>query len=352
MPVQYATGLIQLGIEAYWIDLFSCKRDRSQVSYLVDKFFRVADGYGLGDKSLAILNKGERFFGISENDLVEIAEAADLIICLAGSSVPRGILSKVKRRLYLDLDPGFTQIWAQQWDMGFDEFNFFLTTGLSVGEPDFPLSLAGVKWIKTRPPIVLDFWPPVIDSTAEKFTTVAQWREEEAWYRGEYYGPKCEEFRKFISLPRLTDQKFELALLIDPSEKDDLSLLTDNGWIIVDPTVCAKDIASFQDYVRCSRAEFSVAKNGYVKSRSGWFSERPAEYLASGKPVLLQDTGFSKFLPTGKGLLSFTTLHEALDGIERINNDYINHCTAARRIAEEYFDSKKVLTQLLKNVGL
>jgi hypothetical protein len=200
--------------------------------------------------------------------------------------------------------------------------------------------------------VALEYWPVPSDAPTRPFTTIGQWRGQEAVWQDEYYGPKREEFLKFIELPRKTAQPIELALLIHESETDDIAQLRGRDWALADPHTVAAGVDGARAYIQQSRGEFSVAKGGYVKSRSGWFSDRTVCYLASGRPVLVQDTGFSKHLPTGQGLLPFTTLEEAVRGIESINADYPAHCAAARRLAEERFAAPKVLQSILERAGV
>lgn len=171
-------------------------------------------------------------------------------------------------------------------------------------------------------------------------------------YAGRTYGLKCPEFRKFFEMPRRSGHPFEIALHIHPANQNDLDALRANGWRIVDPKQVAGTMEEFRRYVQNSWAEFSVAQGVYVETGSGWFSDRMVRYLASGKPAIVQDTGFSRHIPTGEGLLSFRTMEEALEAIERTEREYAKHCRAARRVAEEYFDSDKVIGRLLAEVGL
>jgi hypothetical protein len=245
-------------------------------------------------------------------------------------------LRRVKRRAYFDLDPGFTQIWAHEWDMDLSKHNLFFTLGLNVGQPDFPIPLRGIQWQTFMPPVALEYWPAQSDATATTFTTIGQWRGQYAVWNNELYGPKSDEFLKVVELPRKTTQPIELALLIDAElEVDDIAALrrTAGSWSIpTRPPAVATDSAA---YIQRSRAEFSVAKHGYVNTRSGWLSDRTACYLASGRPALVQETGMSKHLPAGHGLVTFTTIDEAVRGIDSINADYPAHCAAARKLAED-----------------
>ena len=187
----------------------------------------------------------------------------------------------------------------------------------------------------------------------ERFTTIASWRGPygPVEYGGKRFGLKVHEFRKFIELPERAKQTFEIALDIHPADEQDRIALGRHGWQLVDPRSVAADPAAFRRYVQTSGAELSVAQEIYVDTGSGWFSDRTVRYLASGKPALVQDTGFSRNLPVGEGLLAFSTLQEAIAGVERIAADYEHHCRAARELAETFFDSEKVLSQFMKEIG-
>jgi hypothetical protein len=201
---------------------------------------------------------------------------------------------------------------------------------------------------------VLDDWPVARSSAAGRFTTVASWRGAygRVEHEGHLYGQKAHEFRKVAALPLRTAAEFELALDIHETDEGDRTMLDAQGWKLVDPRDVAFDPLMFRDYVQGSDAEFSVAQGIYVETRSGWFSDRTVRYLASGKPVLVQDTGFDDVLPVGEGLLLFRTADDAVDAVEAIMADYEQHCEAARALAEAYFDSDRVLERLLDEAGV
>jgi hypothetical protein len=200
--------------------------------------------------------------------------------------------------------------------------------------------------------VVLEHWPAQKPEPGGAFTSIASWRGPfgPVEYQGKTYGLRVHEFRKFAALPRLSSAQFDLALDIDPAETKDISLLAENGWRLLDPRQVAGSPARYRQFVQQSGAELMIAKNMYVASRGGWFSDRSLCYLASGRPVLAQDTGFTDRYPSGEGLVAFTTLEEAVAGVDTICRDYPRHARAARAIAEEYFDSDKVLGRLLEKV--
>jgi hypothetical protein len=271
-------------------------------------------------------------------------EAADLLVNVSGNLRSPRLLERFHRRIYVDIDPGFTQIWHEQGLIDLAGHDAYFTIGENIGRRRCPVPQGGVAWRYTRPPVVLDDWP-VTAPGFDRFTTVANWRAP--FGAIEPYGLKHHEWRKMVSLPEASGLPFEAALAIDPADEADRHALEEHGWILADPS-CAADPQSFRTYVQGSGAEFSVAQGIYVETESGWFSDRTVRYLASGKPALVQDTGSS--VPAGEGLVSFRTLEEALAGARAIAEDYERHAAAARRLAEEFFDSAKVLTALLEEI--
>ena len=260
-------------------------------------------------------------------------------------------------RLYIDIDPGFTQFkmsptptvscagYASPYD-----FNFHFTIGERIGQPDCPIPTHGLHWRRTRQPIVLDLVPVRFAPHPQRFTTVMSWTAYgSVEYGGVTYGQKNLELLKMIDLPRRAGPIFELALGGPDAPCD---RLREAGWQVTGALEATQSIENYLDYIGNSRGEFSVAKEGYVKTRCGWFSDRTVAYLASGKPVIVQDTGFSESLPCGEGLFAFQDVDEVVDAVERIGKDYKRHCAAARRIAEEYFDSEKVLRARLQACDL
>ncbi len=353
LNLHYLAGLRALGIEGFWLDMLAPPKPGAKRSTeeAVENFRAQCERFGLDDQ-WAVLYDNRQVFGMTDRQLEALCGDCVLLINLCGALKHDELLQRIRHRAYFDLDPGFTQIWAHEWDMGLSSHNLFFTVGLNVGQPDFTIPLKGIDWQTFMPPVALEYWPMQTDATAPNFTTIGQWRGQSAAWQGESYWPKREEFLNVIELPRKTKQSIELGLLIHESETEDLAALRSNGWRIVDPHEAAAGTEGFRSYIQKSRGEFSVAKHGYVKTQSGWFSDRTVCYLASGRPALVQDTGIGKHLPVGRGLLTFSTLEEAVRGIESINSDYPVHCAAARKLAEDQFAAPKVLQSILERAGV
>lgn len=260
-------------------------------------------------------------------------------------------------RVFVDIDPGFTQFgMPPQPSPSCDgyasphDFHFHFTIGERIGHPDCPIPTHGLSWRPTRVPIVLDLLPVRFTPEAKFFTTVMSWSSRKPiTHNGEVYGQKDVEFMRVIDLPRRVGPIFEIALAGPNAPRAEIAAA---GWRLADPLSVTATVDAYRDYIARSRGEFSVAVNLEVKTRSGWFSDRSAAYLATGKPVVAQDTGFSKIIPCGEGLFAFRTMDDAAAAIEQIARDYPQHCAAARWIAEEFFDARKVLGAMLRECDL
>jgi hypothetical protein len=317
-------------------------------------FLDVMRRFGL-EEDFSLIDEGSgETIGLSRTQILERARGAAFLLNVMGFLRDEEILASVPRRVFLDIDPGFGQMWC---DLGlhdpFTGHDAHVTIALNIGRPDCTIPTCGLNWIATPPPIVLDCWPRIA-TQGEAFTSIASWRGAYGplEYRGIRYGLRVHEFRRFVSLPTLTGQSFRLALAIHPNETNDLALLAENGWSLLDPREVAADPISYRSFIQGSAAEFLVAKAMYVQTRGGWISDRTLCYLASGRPVLAQDTGFSLHCPTGEGLLSYSTLDEAVAGVDEIARRPDRHGALAREVAEAYFDSDKVLGRLLRNLGV
>jgi hypothetical protein len=307
------------------------------------------------EKNAALLIEGTReTIGLPYGEIARRARQADLLIDISGTLLDAELFEPAPTRIYLDIDPVFNQLWqaAEGIDRHFAGHTHFATVGPALAGADSPVPTCGLPWIPTVPPVVLSAWPVAGPIVHDALTTIANWRGYGSIeYEGVLYGQKAHSLRQLFDLPSRTSEHFLLALSIHPGETKDLAALDENGWRLADPTLAAGDPDTYREFIQASKAEFGVAKSGYVAGRSGWFSDRSVCYLASGRPVIAQDTGFSRYLPTGEGLFAFRTGDDALAAIDEVNGDYARHSRAAREIAEQHFDSRLVLSRLLDAVG-
>ena len=360
--LSWVLGMRKLGFDVYFleqIDRDSCVGESGAVTGFEDclnlKYFqKIMKKYGLSESAALIYQDGEKVDGMSKHELAELVSDADLVLNITGHLQIPSIKKCKAQKIYIDLDPGFTQFWheADLLNGQLDWHDFFFTIGEAIGAPDCPIPTGDIPWRTTRQPVVLDHWPMVHRGNPERFTTVASWRDAygPVNYQGRTFGVKLHQFRRFLDLPGTIPQSCEIALDIHPSDGRDLDLLRGNGWVIREPKQVVPDPGMFQSYVQGSGAEFSVAKGIYTDTNSAWFSDRSVRYLASGKPVLVQDTGFSSVYPVGEGLLAFKNMEEAIAGAKSISENYASHCKAARTLAETWFDSDKVLGAMLDQV--
>jgi hypothetical protein len=317
-------------------------------------FRQVVTEFGLEQQSALLLTGNTDTVGQSYAALRKMACSADVLLSISGMLTDEALLEPIQRRVYLDLDPAFNQLWhaTQGIDMRFGGHTHFATVGLAMGQAECTVPTLGLPWITTPPPVVLSEWPAAEQIEHDALTTIANWRGYGSIeHEGISYGQKAHSLRPFMTLPTLTQRRFSPALAIDPGEERDVAALAANRWALLNPSVAAGTPDDYRRFIQGSWAEFGIAKQGYVVSRSGWFSDRSACYLASGRPVLAQETGFSQFLPTGEGLFRFETIDDVLAAIDALERDYARHARAARALAEAYLDSDKVLTTLLERVG-
>lgn len=358
--LQYILGLRRLGWDVLFLDrlepemCLDAAGDRATLEDSINLRYlaHIMEKFGLSDH-WSLIYDGRRFVGRSRDDVLERVRRSSFVLNIMGYLNHEETLAAASRRVFLDIDPGFPQMWR---DLGladlFEGHDDFVTVGANVGSPGCDIPTCGLRWIGTPQPVVLDLWPVTRDGDA--FTSVVSWRGpfEPVRYGGRTYGLRVHEFRRFADLPSVTGRPFELALDIDPADEKDRAMLEAAGWSIVDPAAVALDPWAYRNYVQRSASEFGVAKNMYVETRSGWFSDRSICYLASGKPVLVQDTGLGNLYPVGEGLVAFSTLDEAVVGVEEICANYERHSRAARRVAEAYFHSDTVLSRLLQELDI
>ena len=363
--LQYVLGFRKLGWEVLFLDRLEpamCLDEAGapvppegsrHLAYFVDVMRR----FGL-DGSYGLISEGGTLaVGLGRSEILERVRRSSALINVMGFLDDEEILAAAPTRVFLDIDPGFGQMWqALGLHETFRGHDTFVTIGENIGRPTCTIPTCGLNWITTRQPVVLDEWPAVATPARMRgpVTTVATWRGAYApvQYEGTTYGLRAYEFRKFASLPQLVDHEFTIALDIHPNDAKDSDLLTSHGWTLLSPKSVASDPWRYQDFIRESAAEIMIAKGMYLQAKSGWFSDRSICYLASGRPVIAQDTGLQDCVPTGEGLLTFSTLDEAVEATSAIERDYPHHARAARRLAEDLFDSSKVLGRLVKQLDL
>lgn len=353
--LQYLLGLRRLGHEVWYLDQLPPHTPAAALeqSENVAWFRQVMAEFGFQEQAALLLSGARQAVGMSYAQVQEAARRTDIVLNISGALRDAELMRAIPVRAYLDLDPAFSQFWHEQGvDLGWAGHTHWLTVGQALGGPDCPVPDCGLPWIATLPPVVLEHWPVAERTIHEAFTTVANWRSYgSVTVNGVFYGQKAHTLRQFLALPQRANGQFVLALGIHPDETKDLEALAEHGWRLIDPAAAADTPRHYQDFIQGSKAELGIAKSGYVLSRCGWFSDRSVCYLASGRPVLAQETGFSRCVPAGEGLLAFSTLDEALAGVESLNADYPRHRRAARRLAEEFFDSDKVLSRLLDRLA-
>lgn len=362
--LSWALGFKRLGFQVYFVEQIgreTCVDAAGNIVPFADSenlayFKRITEQFGLSGSAALVYEQGEQVSGVTYAELLDIAAAAELLVNISGHLALEPLMRRFRRKAYVDIDPGFTQFWHVDPGTGFQlgGHDFYFTIGENIGASDCSIPTGDIRWRPTRQPVVLEQWPATPNGAGGRFTTIANWRGPfgVVQFGDKTFGLKVHEFRKFVELPRRSSQKFEIALNIHPADERDLRMLRAHGWEIVDPLTVACDPQAFRRYTQTSGAEFSVAQGIYVDTNSGWFSDRTVRYLASGKPALVQETGFSRNLPVGEGLVAFRTLDEAIAGAERIARDYEEHSRAARAIAEDCFDSDKVLGRLIDEVGI
>lgn len=347
--LQYVLGLRRLGHDVMVLDVVPAPPRPDVMQY----FRSVVDEHSLQGRAALMVSGTRNSVGLEFDEVVDFARRTEVLLNASGVLRDHRVTEAIPTRVYLDLDPAFTQLWqsVEGIDMGLEGHTHFVTVGLQIGG-DSSIPDCGRRWIPSLAPVVLEHWSRADEVEYDALTTVANWRGYGSVRHADVlYGQKAHSLRALIDLPRRTDEKLLLALDIHPDERPDLDALATYGWARIDPRVAAGTTASYHDFVRGSKAEFGLAKSGYVVSSSGWFSDRSACYLASGRPVIAQDTGFASRLPTGEGLFAFCAYDDVLAAIKAINGDYARHATAARSLATEYFDSDRVLTTLLDRVG-
>jgi hypothetical protein len=307
--------------------------------------------FGLTERATLFID-GE---AANKTELLAFAADAEFLFNISGHFNHREVMAAVPHRVYVDLDPAFTQIWAETYkvDMHLDAHDIFVSIGRRLGQKDCRAPLAGRRWLPVGVPITLGhFTLSNVAEPGEVWTTFTHWYGYNAVeFQGQWYGNKSEEFDKLAELPRRTSARLEIATDLQPGDKT-ADVFHNGGWSLVDARPLNTPWERYRDYAAQSRGEFCVAKNGYVRSQCGWFSDRSAMYLALGRPVILQDTGWPEFYPTGEGLFAFRDEAGAISALEEVARDPVRHARAARAIAEKYCSAPVVVNQFLETIQL
>ena len=366
MHMQIVVGLRRLGHDAYYFEATSAwpydpvrGSKVGDSDYALPYLARLADRFGISGRWAYRRSYSDgSWFGLGSTEAERLLAEADAVLNVAGATQLAELGLKARRLVYFGTDPGYHELGYARGDEPtrtiIDQHHACVTYGENVGTSESPLPPLPGLCSRTRQPVLLDLWrdgPP----SKPGFTTIANWKQVgfDIEYQGEtYYWSKHREFLKFIDLPRRVRGPIELATGLANLTPEDRELLDSNGWRLADAHGFSTDPWSYRDYLRSSTGEFTVAKDQYSRLRTGWFSERSACYLAAGRPVISQDTGFGTVLPTGEGLFACETPEQAATALEAVVADYGRHSRAARSIAEEYFRAETVLAKVLDDLGL
>jgi hypothetical protein len=356
--LQYVLGLRELGCDVYWLEAFRSKDRPEQEAAALTTFRARMEQQGLGGKYILYTTHGKdtvpgaptEYLGMDRDEAEAIFARADLLLNFHYGISP-GLLARFRRTALVDIDPGLLQFWMSRGQVRVPQHDLYFTTGENVGRPGGRIPDCGLNWIHICPAVSLERWPFRFNPQCEAFTTVSAWDASDWIVDSEetYENTKRVAFLEFAELPRLTSQPLELALFLR-HERDyqESTELERRGWRIRRSRKVAATPEAYQAYIQQSRGEFSCAKHSCIKFQNGWVSDRTLCYLASGKPVVVQDTGRSAVLPNGEGMFRFTTAQQAAQAFKRINDDYERHCLAARKLAATHFDAKQVVAKILR----
>ena len=347
-------GVKKAGYDVYYVEEveweYACynvlkKEMTSDPSYGIGVITNEFKKYGLENNWCFVDDKGAHY-GMNKRDFMDLFEKDSLIIDLEYDSFPQ-LSSRVGKRVYIDGEPGWNQMGIENMvENGgkIPTYDVFVSMGLNVGTNKFKAPDLNLNWIHTFCPVLTEVVHPSTPKKEAPFTTVMNWKANpDVKYKGKTYGMKDMEFKKFMDLPLLANTSFEIAV----SRGAPVELLSQKGWNVIHADEISSNVDTYHHYISQSKAEFSVAKNVHVETWGGMFLERSGYYMASGRAVVLQDTGWSAFLPTNRGLFSFNTIEEAKNAIEEINTDFIRQGQWAKEIVHEFLDAPKVLRKLL-----
>jgi hypothetical protein len=361
--LHYLIGLKRLGYDVWYIEDSSrwvydpvTNEFSDDASRNVASVRQILEAHGFSERWAFHGNyPGGRSYGLSRERVAGLYAEADALLNVTGAQEMRDEHLRCRRRIYVESDPFAWQVRYVQDDRAAVEHlsahNVHFTFGEHIGAADCGIPATPFTWHPTRQPVVLDLWKPIPPRAGAAYLTITTWhnKDREVTHNGEtYYWTKDREFESFLGLPRRRDVSWELATTAPPSTE---ARLRDLGWELRNSVSISSDLQAYCDYIRNSRGEFTVARDQYVRPRTGWFSDRSACFLAAGRPVITQETGFSAHLPTGAGLFGFTSVDDVLAAVDAIESDYGHHCRAAEQIAREYFAAEKVLGSLMERAG-
>jgi hypothetical protein len=355
--LQYPLGLRALGHNIFWLEIMKSSGDPARDAELAKDFFARISPHGLAPHSAVVvcddldhqdLDRAQ-VYGRSKQTVFDIARSADLLWNIA-CAIRQPLLSKFPRRVLIDVDPGHLQVSAIEFEMGVADHQVHLSVGANLPDPDCEVPTLGFTWRTFLPFVYLPIWQASPDpGPAAPFTSITQWSWEELYYQGRVWSlSKRAAYMRYVDLPKRAGRPFELAALIgDADPTADREALHNGGWRVVDPYQVAATPEAYREYLRASRAEILCPKPIFREMNTGWFSDRSVCYLALGRPVLAEETGFGDFVPTGRGILDFRNIDEAQAAVAEIDGNYHLHSRWARELAEDLFNSDRQLTAML-----
>jgi hypothetical protein len=356
--MQYVLGLRQCGREVYWLERFVTNGDSKRDEAAISTFLERMAAFGMADRAILLVGPEPRLHpgartehrGLAAAEADAVFQRADLLLNFHYAIDPE-LLARFRRTALVDIDPGLLQFWISRGQLVVPRHDVYFTTGETVGTPEALFPDCGIPWMHIHPPVSLEHWPVAFDPRPRPMTTVSAWDSDDWVVDGatEYENTKRTAFLEFKELPGLTDQPLELALFLRTAEDaKEQAMMERHGWRIRPSREVAGTPERYRDYIQGSRGEFSCTKASCVRFQNAWVSDRTLCYLASGKPVVVQDTGPSRYLPNGEGMFRFSTPQQAAAAFAAINADYPHHSRAARALAEELFDARRVATRILQ----
>jgi hypothetical protein len=361
--LHYLIGLRRLGYDPYYIEdsgrwIYDPRlNDLSpDATNNIKAIAPVLEAHGFGARwGFRGKYPGGKCYGMTEEQILQLYRDADAFLNVTGAQELRDEHRAIRRRIYVESDPFPMQVKVASGDVAAIQtlaaHDTLFSFGENLGATDCDVPIEKFKWLPTRQPVVMDLWNGAATG-GDSYNTITTWHNKgkNVEWRGEtWYWTKDREFEKFLGLPCKRPVSFELAATVDDKVK---ATLQEHGWRQRSSLDISRDIDGYRNYIQQSRGEFTVARDQYVRPNTGWFSDRSACYLAAGRPVITQETGFSKFLPSGKGLFGFKTMDDILRAVDAIESDYEGNCRAARELAAEYFAAEKVVGSLMERAGL